>query len=177
MTNKTLKNKDMSKADAKSREMEKSSFCDPSQETLWYIASEVAGLPRMPTSTRRSRDELERLLQGRAHLKRKRTGTKGYEYHVSILPAEAQEQLIGTQVNCVAEPKTEYGSSPGRELPPVDRELLEMSIEAIELLCEKKRIRMSPKKKAKIITLVYMISLEDKKINESVCYELLELAS
>lgn len=62
-------------------------------------------------------------------------------------------------------------------LIPVDRELLQTSIEAIELLCEKKRLRMSAEKKAKVIALVYTISLEDKKPDESVIYQILELAS
>lgn len=144
---------------------------------VWYIASEVAGHGEFPTSSRWTREHLVKLAEGKEHLKRKRKGTKATEYHISLLPYNVRESLLGADAECVAEPKTEYGSSPARELPPVDRELLEMSIEAIELLCEKKRLRMSPKKKAKIITLVYMISLEDKKINESVCYELLELAS
>ncbi|HGO5302422.1 TPA: hypothetical protein ACK21Z_003195 [Vibrio harveyi] len=62
-------------------------------------------------------------------------------------------------------------------LIPVDRELLQTSIEAIELLCEKKRLRMSAEKKAKVIALVYTISLEEKKPDESVIYQILELAS
>ncbi|MCR9669420.1 helix-turn-helix domain-containing protein [Vibrio parahaemolyticus] len=60
---------------------------------------------------------------------------------------------------------------------PIDRELLQTSIEAIELLCEKKRLRMSPEKKAKVIALVYTISLEEKNVDESVIYQILDLAS
>ncbi|EOG1474726.1 hypothetical protein ACK3GY_002124 [Vibrio parahaemolyticus] len=175
--NKDNENKDIHNTDACNSKMDKPSFCDNNQRMVWYIASEVAGHGEFPTSSRWTREHLVKLAEGKEHLKRKRKGTKATEYHISLLPYDVRKSLLGADAECVAEPKTEYGSSPARELPPVDRELLEMSIEAIELLCEKKRIRMSPKKKAKIITLVYMISLEDKKINESVCYELLELAS
>ncbi|HBN6298541.1 TPA: hypothetical protein L3N11_000975 [Vibrio parahaemolyticus] len=175
--NKDNENKDIHNTDACNGKTDKASFCDNDQRMVWYIASEVAGHGEFPTSSRWTREHLVKLAEGKEHLKRKRKGTKATEYHISLLPYDVRKSLLGADAECVAEPKTEYGSSPARELPPVDRELLEMSIEAIELLCEKKRIRMSPKKKAKIITLVYMISLEDKKINESVCYELLELAS
>ncbi|MGI2929509.1 helix-turn-helix domain-containing protein [Vibrio fluvialis] len=102
--NKDIENKDIEERDAKGGEKEKVSFCDDNQGTLWYIASEVAGLPQMPTSTRRARDELERLLNGREHLKRKRVGTKGFEYHISILPYETQHSLKGSDDFQVSEP-------------------------------------------------------------------------
>lgn len=107
--NKNLENKEIRKKDTKSQVVEKASFCDNNQRTLWFIASEVAGLPRMPSSTRRARDELERLLQGREHLKRKRAGTKGFEYHVSLLPAEAQKYLTGSLADeMIKEPKLSH---------------------------------------------------------------------
>lgn len=168
--NKNLENKHIGKTDTKKQEVEKVSFCDGSQRTLWFIASEVAGLPRMPSSTRRARDELERLLQGREHLKRKRAGTKGFEYHVSLLPEEAQNSLGYEPIDI----KDEKVKPPTF---PIDRELLQSSIEAVELLCEKKRLRMSAEKKAKVIALIYTISLEEKSIDESVIYQILDLAS
>lgn len=64
------------------------------KKTEWFIASEVAGLTGMPTSARRARDELERLMEGKEEVKRKRSGTKAFEYHISILPTYVQEQLL-----------------------------------------------------------------------------------
>lgn len=59
----------------------------------------------------------------------------------------------------------------------IDNQLLETSIKAIELLCKKRNIEISPKKKAQIIALVYTMSIEEKTIDESVYYQLIELAS
>jgi len=80
------------------------------------------------------------------------------------------------RTNTLAEPMTPYVNQVV-ETQPLDKQLLETSIEAIEVLCDKRNIKMSPKKKAKIVTLVYMMSLEDKKLDESLCYQLVELAS
>lgn len=92
--NKYIKNNEIKENDAELIERDNLSFCDMSQRTPWFSAKEVAGLPQMPTTSRRARDELERLVNGQEHLKRKRTGTKGYEYHISLLPYEAQKKLI-----------------------------------------------------------------------------------
>lgn len=106
--NKNNKNINLDETDAKSIETEKVSVCDGGQRTVWFIASELAGLPQMPTSTRRARDELERLLKNRDHLKRKRVGTKGYEYHISILPLETQQSLGTEAFEGIQEPKPSY---------------------------------------------------------------------
>ncbi|GLQ73293.1 helix-turn-helix domain-containing protein [Vibrio penaeicida] len=106
--NKNNENIDLDETDTKSIESEKVSVCDESQRTVWFIASELAGLPQMPTSTRRARDELERLLKNRDHLKRKRVGTKGYEYHISILPLETQQSLGTEALEGTQEPKPSY---------------------------------------------------------------------
>ncbi|WP_447077714.1 helix-turn-helix domain-containing protein [Shewanella algae] len=83
-----------------------------SKRTYWVIASEVSGLPAMPTSDRRARDELERLLKNREHLKRRRRGTKAYEYHVSLLPAETQRSLLGDDLDAVGEAPAAYKALP-----------------------------------------------------------------
>lgn len=67
------------------------------KKTEWFIASEIAGLDGMPTSDRRARDELERLSDGKNDVKRKRSGTKAFEYHISILPSYTQKQLLGKE--------------------------------------------------------------------------------
>ena len=92
--NKCIKNNEITENNAELMERDNSCFCDASRRTPWFSAKEVAGLPQMPTTARRSRDELERLVNGQEHLKRKRAGTKGYEYHISLLPYEAQKKII-----------------------------------------------------------------------------------
>lgn len=59
----------------------------------WYTAAELAGLPRMPTSSRGIRIAANR--DGWQH--RKRSAGKGCEYHVSSLPTEARQALAATE--------------------------------------------------------------------------------
>ncbi|HFS8942386.1 TPA: S24 family peptidase [Enterobacter roggenkampii] len=58
-------------------------------EKNWVTAKEVAGLPDMPTTSRRARDILDKATADRPDLRRKRKGTKATEYHVSVLPQAA----------------------------------------------------------------------------------------
>lgn len=58
-------------------------------EKNWVTAKEVAGLPDMPTTSRRARDILDKATAHRPELRRKRQGTKATEYHVSALPQAA----------------------------------------------------------------------------------------
>ncbi|WP_421241717.1 S24 family peptidase [Aeromonas enteropelogenes] len=53
---------------------------------LWVTAQDIAGLEGMPTTDRRTRDILEELASGKEGVKRKRRGTKAFEYNASILP-------------------------------------------------------------------------------------------
>jgi phage repressor protein C with HTH and peptisase S24 domain len=110
--NKELNINNIEEKDTKSTQKEIASLCDESQRTDWFIASEVSGKPQMPTSDRRSRDELERLLKGREHLKRRRQGTKAYEYHASILPPETQQALLGGESGLIKEPMKSYSFNP-----------------------------------------------------------------
>ncbi|MCE2594441.1 S24 family peptidase [Motilimonas cestriensis] len=72
------------------------SLCGGKKRTLkqeWYTAQDLHGIRGMPTTARRTRDTLERLVDGNDDLKRKRTGTKATEYHESILPRETKLAL------------------------------------------------------------------------------------
>lgn len=60
----------------------------------WYVASEIAGLPGLPTTERRTRDALEKLTLSSPELKRNRAGTRGFEYHYSCLPNESRSALV-----------------------------------------------------------------------------------
>lgn len=102
----------LNKSDTEKDQSEMVSDNIADQRTLWVIASEACGLPQMPKSDRRARDELERLLKNRQHLKRRRQGTKAYEYHISILPEEAQRSLLGEVADNVAEPPRAYSFIP-----------------------------------------------------------------
>ncbi|MGL6429846.1 MULTISPECIES: transposase domain-containing protein [Aeromonas] len=60
----------------------------------WFTANEVAGVAGMPTSERRSRDQLNRLADGNPEKSRQREGSKATEYHISILPPTVQAALL-----------------------------------------------------------------------------------
>jgi transposase InsO family protein len=60
----------------------------------WFVANEIAGLPGLPTTERRTRDSLEKLVEGKPGLKRNREGTRGFEYHYTCLSVEAQSVLL-----------------------------------------------------------------------------------
>lgn len=60
---------------------------------LWVTAKEVAGLEGMPTTDRRTRDILENWAKGKEGARRKRSGTKAFEYHISVLPKAVSDQL------------------------------------------------------------------------------------
>lgn len=59
----------------------------------WVTAKEVAGLVGMPTTDRRTRDILDEWADHRDGVKRKRSGTKAFEYHISILPKYVLDAL------------------------------------------------------------------------------------
>ena len=69
-------------------ESEISSDSSGENRKLWVTAQEIAGLDGMPTTDRRVRDLLEQWAIGLSGVKRKRKGTKAFEYHISILPKD-----------------------------------------------------------------------------------------
>ncbi|WP_324042785.1 S24 family peptidase [Aeromonas caviae] len=88
-----MKNNILDKSDAETNETDGASESHGEKRTPWVIASEVAGIEGMPTTDRRARDELERLSAGKDGVKRKRSGTKAFEYHASILPQYVLDEL------------------------------------------------------------------------------------
>ncbi|MCE2594439.1 Mu transposase C-terminal domain-containing protein [Motilimonas cestriensis] len=60
----------------------------------WITAKEVKGLAGMPSTERRTRDALERATCYKPELKRKREGTKAFEYHIDALPMETRAALL-----------------------------------------------------------------------------------
>lgn len=88
---------DMEESEAATNESEIISDSSNLNRKLWVTAQEVAGLDGMPTTDRRCRDLLEQWSDGNEAVKRKRRGTKAFEYHVSILPKETLKNLPNAQ--------------------------------------------------------------------------------
>jgi phage repressor protein C with HTH and peptisase S24 domain len=86
-------NNKLNESDGNGIESDATSDSHNKKRTRWVIASEVAGIEGMPTTDRRARDELERLSIGKEGVKRKRSGTKAFEYHISILPQYVVDAL------------------------------------------------------------------------------------
>lgn len=60
---------------------------------MFYSANELAGLPGLPGTVQGVRWTLNRITETHPEWKRKREGTKAFEYHIDCLPAEAQKVL------------------------------------------------------------------------------------
>lgn len=69
---------------------------------LWVTAKEVAGLEGMPTTDRRTRDILDEWAKGKEGARRKRSGTKAFEYHISVLPKAVRDQVSPPEQGGVA---------------------------------------------------------------------------
>lgn len=69
---------------------------------MWVTAKEVAGLEGMPTTDRRTRDILENWAKGKEGARRKRSGTKAFEYHISVLPKAVRDQVSPSNKGGVA---------------------------------------------------------------------------
>jgi phage repressor protein C with HTH and peptisase S24 domain len=101
-----LENKELIGKGDDSEERDKTSFSYADKRMEWVVASEVAGHGGFPTSDRWTRDHLKALATDKPHLSRKRKGTKAFEYHVSLLPAETQQSLLGGYI--IEEPASRY---------------------------------------------------------------------
>ncbi|MCW4628247.1 MULTISPECIES: helix-turn-helix domain-containing protein [Marinomonas] len=102
----SINNSNLIEKDAKDGKTDKPSFSYGDKRIEWVVASEVAGHAGFPTSDRWTRDQLKDLATDKPHLSRKRKGTKAFEYHVSLLPKETQESLLGGHV--IEEPASKY---------------------------------------------------------------------
>ncbi|HBC7419305.1 TPA: transposase [Serratia marcescens] len=58
---------------------------------MFVIAKELVGVPGLPATTKGIREALSRNAGDSSELKRKREGSKAFEYHIDCLPAEARE--------------------------------------------------------------------------------------
>ncbi|BBV67818.1 transposase [Klebsiella sp. STW0522-44] len=60
----------------------------------WVCANDVVGVAGLPTTARRTRDALEKMVAGRSELRRKRDGSKAFEYHISALPPQVRAEFL-----------------------------------------------------------------------------------
>ncbi|KFB98097.1 bacteriophage Mu DNA-binding protein, partial [Trabulsiella guamensis ATCC 49490] len=51
----------------------------------------------MPNTEPGIRNRFETLVAGRSELRRKRAGTKAFEYHISVLPPEVRAELLASR--------------------------------------------------------------------------------
>ena len=88
-----MKINELGDSETKNKESEMSSDSPSENRKLWFTAQEIAGLEGMPTTDRRVRDLLEQWSEGLDGVKRKRRGTKAFEYHLSVLPKQVAANL------------------------------------------------------------------------------------
>ncbi|NMT24623.1 helix-turn-helix domain-containing protein [Serratia marcescens] len=78
----------------------------------WVSAQDIAGLPDVPTTSRRARDLLEKATADKPLLRRRRKGTKATEYHASTLPIAAIRELLRLQNESNGELEKEVPNTP-----------------------------------------------------------------
>ncbi|KFC05292.1 bacteriophage Mu DNA-binding protein, partial [Trabulsiella guamensis ATCC 49490] len=64
---------------------------------IWVTVKECSGLDSFPLDTSNIWRRLEKLSAGRSELRRKRAGTKAFEYHISVLPPEVRAELLASR--------------------------------------------------------------------------------
>lgn len=69
----------------------------------WFTVKECIGLPGFPTTSPAMRKRLDDLSEGKEGVKRKRTGGKAFEYHISVMPAYIQSIFSQSDLNANAE--------------------------------------------------------------------------
>ncbi|BCK20554.1 hypothetical protein DDN06_07825 [Vibrio cholerae] len=74
---------------------------------MWFTAKEIMGAPLMPSSDVRTRGNLDRLTANKPDQKRKRQGSKAFEYHIDCLPEETRLYLLRD----IAKQQTEQAES------------------------------------------------------------------
>ncbi|SHG65574.1 Mu DNA-binding domain-containing protein [Pantoea sesami] len=61
---------------------------------FWVSVKECIGVCGFPQAESNARKKLDDLVCGRNELRRKRSGTKAFEYHISVLPPEVRAELL-----------------------------------------------------------------------------------
>ncbi|MBN8112605.1 helix-turn-helix domain-containing protein [Vibrio parahaemolyticus] len=71
----------------------------------------------------------------------------------------------------------EVVSSTPIEQEPLNEQVLQNTIQAIEIILKKKGLSIAPRKKAQIITMIYKLSIREKNIDHQIVKQAIELAS
>lgn len=79
---------------------------------MFVVAKELVGVPGMPVTTKGIRQALERAANGSTALCRKRQGTKAFEYHIDVLPAEAQAFVRSRHLQALMATPTDASLTP-----------------------------------------------------------------
>ncbi|EEV7642072.1 hypothetical protein D1Z84_19040 [Escherichia coli] len=128
----------------------------------WFTAQELAslGLPGFP----KDKSGINRRANKEGWLRRQKANVRGiaYEFHISALPMEAQQVL---------------GNTSGAVGASVDMELLEKLIESVEILLTKKRKKMEPREKAKLISMLYKACKKSDSIDDEIISNIIELVA
>ncbi|UAN57287.1 transposase [Serratia sp. JSRIV004] len=71
--------------------------------SIWLTVQECANLPGFPSMLHNIRNNLNKRAGGNSDLRRRRTGSKAFEYHVDCLPREAREVVLARHYQQVVE--------------------------------------------------------------------------
>ncbi|MGL5343557.1 MAG: DNA-binding protein, partial [Plesiomonas sp.] len=64
---------------------------------MWVTAKECVGIGNLPTREQNVRARLDRVAEQNPEWRRKRKGTKAFEYYIECLPPEAQQAFRAQQ--------------------------------------------------------------------------------
>ncbi|WP_244157371.1 hypothetical protein [Serratia oryzae] len=81
---------------------------NPLDDEQWLSALEFVGKPGMPSTAKGCRLRLEKLAALHPDIKRKRTGYKGFEYHIRAAGMSLQSERVERQQK--TQPVSPYGS-------------------------------------------------------------------
>ncbi|ELL9162966.1 transposase, partial [Salmonella enterica] len=91
---------------------------------MWVTAKECTGIKGFPSAEKNVRIRLERATEQNPEWRRKRAGTKAFEYHIDCLPEQAREivkrrflnQAVASAENCQASVHVAVTSKARQEL-------------------------------------------------------------
>jgi putative transposase len=69
--------------------------------SIWLTAKECLLLPGLPGREHNIRNKLDKCVEGNSELRRRREGTKAFEYHIDCLPSAAQATLRERHLNAI----------------------------------------------------------------------------
>lgn len=78
---------------------------------MWCTVSELAGCAGMPGTERGCRKYLDNLSAKKPDIRRKKAGTKAFEYHIDFLPLATQEEIKSRYYSRILESKTTHIST------------------------------------------------------------------